>query len=327
MSGKLFLGSLFSAIAFMTMTTASVALAATTPAPVVDVSQSNPQGEQVDVSDQGGQISNTEAQSQPVQSSSQIIGAPSATNEPSPTMTLPEQSSLTVSQRLARLQQQIDNLAAMNLPQQISDLQQSLAQLRGQLQVQAHDLKLLNDQQRSFYQDLDQRIDQLKNLSSGNSASDNSGNTKVSNNSTGAASNNINTKDANAYQAAFNLLAKKQYDKSEASFQNYLSDYPNGKYVSNAHYWLGEIYLTQKNNNQAAQQFQTVMTKFPKSPKIADAKLKLAIIHADEGKIAQARQELIQLKKQHPSSTAAQLASIRLQQLDAEASAKPNKSS
>lgn len=324
MSCKLFLGSIFSAVALMTV---SIALAATTPAPVVDISQSNPQGEQVDVGDQGSQPSNTEAQSQPVQSSSQIIGAPSATNEPSPTMALPEQSSLTVSQRLARLQQQIDNLAAMNLPQQISDLQQSLAQLRGQLQVQAHDLKLLNDQQRSFYQDLDQRIDQLKNLSSGSGGSDSSGNTKASNNSTNAASNNINTKDANAYQAAFNLMAKKEYDKSEASFQNYLSDYPNGKYVSNAHYWLGEIYLTQKNNSQAAQQFQAVITKFPKSPKIADAKLKLAIIHADEGKIGQARQELMQLKKQHPSSTAAQLASIRLQQLDTQASAKPTKSS
>jgi tol-pal system protein YbgF len=286
-------------------------------ASVVDISQTNPQGEQVVVNDQARQGQNTQAQpQQAVQSSSQVIGAPMTTNEPSTTVTLPAQSSLTVSQRLVRVQQQINNLTNMNLPQQINHVQQELAQLRGQLQVQAHDLKLLNNQQRSFYQDLDQRIDQLKNLNSGG-GSGSSGDAKSNANEANATSNNIRIKESSAYQAAFNLLRKKQYDKSQVAFQEYLNDYPNGYYISNAHYWLGEIYLAQKNNKQAAQQFQIVVSKFPKTPKIPDAKLKLAAIHANVGKIKLARQELIELKKQHPGSTAAQLANIRLQQLDA----------
>lgn len=283
-------------------------------APVVDVTELNSQHEQVSVNNQAHQTQDTQAQSQqPVQSSSQALGAPSA--DPATTVTLPTQSPVAISQQLVRMQQQINNLANMNLPQQISDLQQALAQLRGQLQVQARDLKLLNNQQRSFYQDLNQRIEQLKNLNSGG-GSNNSGNTKSNSNATNQTSNNIHMKDASAYQAAFNLLVQKHYDKSQAAFQGYLNDYPNGQYVSNGHYWLGEIYLVQQHNKQAAQEFQTVITKFPKSPKLADAKLKLAIIHANAGKIAQARRELMQLKKEHPGSTAAQLAGIRLQQLD-----------
>jgi len=45
---------------------------------------------------------------------------------------------------VARLESQMNNIVRMNLPQQVAELQQQLAQLRGQLQVQAHDLKLLN---------------------------------------------------------------------------------------------------------------------------------------------------------------------------------------
>jgi len=322
MNFKLFLRSVFFAVPLLVVSMAF----ARAPAPVVDVTQNNPEGEQIVASNQPNQPSAADVQNQPVRSSSQIIGTPDTTNEPSSAVALPEQSVLTAPQRLARLQQQVSNLTNMNLPQQITELQQQLAQLRGQLQVQSHDLKLLNDQQRSFYQDLDQRINQLKNLNAGSGTSSSSNNPSAKSPNI-VTNNNINIKDSNAYQVAFNLLTKKQYDKSQAAFQGYLNDYPNGKYVSNAHYWLGEIFLAQKDNKQAEKQFHTVITNYKKSPKVPDAKLKLAIIHAGEGKIKQARQELMQLKKQHPGSTAAQLASIRLQQLNEQSNTKSTSSS
>ncbi len=294
MSSKFFLGAGLAAALLLSV---PVSFAE---APVVDVSQDN------------------SVQSDSVQTTTtQALGTASVP-EPSTKVTLPDQSPLSESQRLTRLEQQIDNLTAMNLPQQISDLQQSLAQLRGQLQVQAHDLKMLNDQQRSFYQDLDQRINQLKNLNSGNGSDNNSNSdTKKSDTNNSSSNVDIHLKDSNAYQSAFSLLEKKQYDKSQAAFEEYLNDYPNGQYVSNAHYWMGEIYLAQKNYAKAETEFKTVITKFPKSAKLADAKLKIAIIHADSGKVDLARREFMQIKKEHPGSTAAQLASIRLQQLNA----------
>lgn len=44
----------------------------------------------------------------------------------------------------------------------INNLQQEIQKLRGQLEVQAHDLRLLTQQQEAYYKDLDQRIAQLK---------------------------------------------------------------------------------------------------------------------------------------------------------------------
>lgn len=39
--------------------------------------------------------------------------------------------------------------------------QQEIQQLQGKIEVQAHDLKLLHEQQRAFYEDLDKRLTQI----------------------------------------------------------------------------------------------------------------------------------------------------------------------
>lgn len=223
----------------------------------------------------------------------------------------------TGNKRLARLEQQINNIANMNLPQQLIDLQQELARISGQLQVQEHNLQLLNNQQCSFYQDLNQKITKLKNLNGVSTPNDNISFKQSSWHNSIPGNEKIQLlQDSNTYQAGLDLLTKKKYEKSEAAFQNYLDDYPNGNYVANAHYWLGEIYLQQKNTHKAAIEFQVVRDKFLKSEKILDAKLKLAIIHMKMGKTAEAKRELMEIKKCHPESTVARLASVCLQQLE-----------
>ncbi len=262
-----------------------------------------------------------DAAGQPAQSTSAPASIPPASdsNAAAPTAT----TNMSSDQRLARLERQMGNLARMNLPQQISQLQQQIAQLRGQLEVQEHDLQLLNKQQRSFYQDLDNRINQMKNLNAGNngSASGSSSNAspaKPDKNAIDTSVTSLKLKDASTYQSAFSQLTKRHYDKAKQALQNYLNVYPNGNYVADATYWLGEIYLVQKDYPKALTQFNAVIKSHPKSSKVVDAKLKVAIIHANTGKVEQARSELMAIKKQHPNSTAAQLANIRLQQLDAQ---------
>lgn len=290
--------------------------------PVVDLSQQPadvPSG--TSVNNAGAPIQNAPSTSNPTDAA-QVEDNTDTVNQnysqpqnaaPTPTI---DNSSLPLNDRVARLEQQQQNAVAMNLPQQISDLQQQVAQLRGQLQVQAHDLQLLNQQQRTFYQDLDNRIKQLSNLNSTSSA--NSAATKVgSADALNANPASIQLKENAAFQAGIDALTKKQYPKAISQFQAYLSDYPNGQYAANATYWLGDIYFTQNNNKQAATQFATLIKTYPASSKVPDAKLKLAIIHANGGSVAQAKKEFQEIIKDHPNSTAAQLANIRLQQLSA----------
>lgn len=71
-------------------------------------------------------------------------------------------SNAPVDQRVQRLEQQVSNYSQMNLPQQVSNLQQQNAALQGQLEVAQHNLQQLTDQQKTYYQDLQQQIAQLQ---------------------------------------------------------------------------------------------------------------------------------------------------------------------
>ncbi len=215
----------------------------------------------------------------------------------------------TTEQRVARLEQQMKNLTQMNLPQQITNLQAQVQQLNGQLQVQEHDLKLLDTQQRNFYQDLDQRIKKM-------SGSSNSGSSASSVDSNNIKTTSVQLQDSNAYKSAFDLLVKRKYQSSKQAFITYLNDFPNGQFIINAHYWLGEIYMIQRDYANAATQFNTVVKQAPKSPRVPDARYKLALIYLQQGKKAQATTELNGIKKKYPNSTAARLAIIKLKQLN-----------
>ena len=255
-----------------------------------------------------------------VQSSSPaVMQAPSLSTQGESVQASPSfLGQLTLDQRITRLEAQMNNFVKMDLPARLDDLQQQIQSLTGQLQVVQHDLKLLNQQQRVFYKDLDQRIKQAQNLSgNGDEDADNhvSPPASKSPSTEPTSSSSINEKDSAAYQKAFDALKKKQFDQAESAFNAYLSNFPNGQYAANAHYWLGELYLLDKNLKSAGDEFNTVMTKYSSSSKFRDACLKVAIVHASMGQEELAKKELSLLKQKYPGSTVAQLASIQLQQL------------
>lgn len=265
-----------------------------------------------------------------------------------------------VDKRVSRLEQQMSNYNQMNLPQQVTDLQQKNAELQGQLEVAQHNLKKLSDQQKLYYQDLEQQLTQLEqqkpkaaaqlaskntqdaaanpatgfvkkaDIANSDTANTDSASTTAASSSQASSTpakpasiNLLNPKkaqmpslsDADAYGKAFQSLSDKHFDLAQKQFHAYLADYPKGRFAMNAHFWLGEIGLMHEKYSEALQQFQIVVAQYPKSNRVSDAKLKIAMIHAATGKITLARNEFIQIRKNYPGSTAAQLASIRLQQL------------
>ncbi|MBI1524869.1 tol-pal system protein YbgF, partial [Escherichia coli] len=45
------------------------------------------------------------------------------------------------------------------------------------------------------------------------------------------------------YDAAFDLIKQKDFDKASQAFNAFLRKYPNSQYAGNAQYWLGEVNL------------------------------------------------------------------------------------
>lgn len=262
-------------------------------APVVDLSQGPAQPPQ--------QLSTP--QSQPVSQQPLVMQPPSIPIQQQP---------MSLEDEVTQLRQQMVNIIQMNYPARIDTLQQQVQQLQGQIEVQQHDLQMMQQQQKSFYQDLDQRLSQIK---TNPANSDPTAETSATPN-TSAANSVPPITDQAAYQNAFVLLENKKFDQAEIFLKNYLKEYPNGQYAANAHYWLGEIYVLNDKTQLASQEFQTVINKYPQDQKVADAMLKLAFIHENTGKRAQARQELRKILKQYPGTSAAQLASMRLKSLE-----------
>ena len=217
-----------------------------------------------------------------------------------------EFDSLGVDDRVKRLEQQMNNLTAMNMPEQISRLQQELAELRGQVQETNHALERLTAQLTSAA---------LKNPNAPVASASAPNSTPAAS----SASSSVPTagmEEANSYQAAFMALTKRDYAKAEQGFKAYLQRYEKGQFAPDAHYWLGEIYTLNKKLTEAEGEFSLLVKQFPSASKVPDARLKLAIVHAMQGRTAEAKTELQEILKKYPGTTAAQLAKIRLQQLD-----------
>ncbi len=239
-----------------------------------------------------------------------------APNNEAPSLPAVDTSGLPLSDRVNRVEQQVNNLVQMNLPQQIAELQQQVQQLSGQIQDLSHQLDTASQQQ--------QRVEALPAVPPASETPPNPAILKAAKAPADQPSAvepplHPSQTDTAAYQQAFSLLANKQYDESAAAFKHYLRKYPDGQFVANAHYWLGDIYFQQKNLTQAELELNLVISQYSASGKAGDAQLKLALLHAQQGKTSQARQELKGVMLKYPGTAAAQLASIQLQQLNAPA--------
>ena len=68
-------------------------------------------------------------------------------------------SGLSNEQRINKLEQQVNNINEQNSATKVDNLQQQLQKLSGQIDDQKHQIEQLNSQLRSFYQDLNQRLE------------------------------------------------------------------------------------------------------------------------------------------------------------------------
>ncbi|HDO7958712.1 TPA: tol-pal system protein YbgF [Legionella pneumophila] len=221
----------------------------------------------------------------------------------------------------------------------IQQLQKEIQELRGQLEVQAHDLKLLQQQQVAFYKDLDSRLSNsstsAKTVQNDKPATDislgsNSPETlKVASPQIKTGSSNskpqpvVAVSRANpadeqiSYLAAYELVKNKRYDEAIKSMQIFVQKYPRGGYTANAEYWLGELYLVKKDYSKAIEHFEIVLQQYPSSSKAAASLLKSGYAYAEKGDKQEAKKRFQQVVKTYPDTPTAQLASSKLEAINA----------
>jgi tol-pal system protein YbgF len=201
---------------------------------------------------------------------------------------------------------------------QLQQLQQEVQQLRGLLEEQQNEIRMLKQEGLERYQDLDRRLSggaagsALNQNQSGGAL--NAGNTPVMpvspvQNPAAASTEPADPeKEKLYYDAAFDLIKTRDFAKAGQAFNGFLRKYPNSQYAGNAQYWLGEVSLAQGDLPAAAQAFAQVGKSYPDHQKVPDSLYKLADVELRQGNSAQAKTLLQQVVSSYPGSSAAQLA-------------------
>lgn len=257
--------------------------------------------------------------------------------------------------RVDRLERLMSSQKQLELLYRVKQLQQENQQLRGLLEEQNNELRIIKQQQRELYSDLDRRLSQMEGVDSGSSMRSEQADrsnvagdkqqslpavldkSSVAPSKYGVTQREevivneadkkpvvapikpMSKKDRQAekkmYQQAYDELRSRQYNKARDSFSQLIVKYPNGQYAHIAQYWVAEASYTQRNYEQAIVDYQLLLDVYPFSPKKVEAKLKKAYSYYELGNKDTARNTLNQLLINHPNTTEAGQAKRLLKQL------------
>lgn len=216
---------------------------------------------------------------------------------------------------------------------QVQSMQKEIRELRGQIEVQNHELNVLKEQQLTFYKDIDARLHKPPTAAIPVQATIPPQSTNPEHSAATAASptsttsqkvvpiaetttrSNNPAEEQIHYLAAYDLIKTKRFDDAIVAMQAFVKQYPHGGYTANAHYWLGELYMTRKDYVKASVQFDLVLTQFPSSSKAAPSLLKSAYALASSGKKQEAITRLKQVTQHYPDTHTAKMAEEKLKSL------------
>ncbi|MDP6189360.1 MAG: tol-pal system protein YbgF [Gammaproteobacteria bacterium] len=195
-------------------------------------------------------------------------------------------------------------------------LQQEVAQLRDQVEILINKLRQMEQNQKDRYIDLDRRINNLHTQAAAQSSAGQAPAVPVASTATvtviepvAAASPQADPAQQQAdYKAAFNLIRGKEFEQAIAALQTFVNNYPNGTLTANAHYWLGEVYMVERDHAAAITQFAIVIDQFPDHRKVPDALYKTGRAWINLGDVVNSQRMLERVIKQYPDSSAARLA-------------------
>lgn len=115
-----------------------------------------------------------------------------------------------------------------------------------------------------------------------------------------------------SYVAAYEYVKQKKYQQAIPAMQDFIAAYPDGPYVANAHYWLGELYGVTGEYKKALSEFNVVIQDFSDSNKLSAAQYKLGVTYEKIGEKELAQSEFLKVTEAFPGTAVARLAKAKL---------------
>lgn len=228
------------------------------------------------------------------------------------------------------------NQQLLGLLKEVETLKAELAKLRGQAEVQTHQMETLGKRQNDLYVDLDQRLTDLSKSAkpaaalavpppaaapapapAEKPAEPAPAATKPAVTVVPAAAPQAGPQldplvESRTYEAALNHFREANYAAAIAGFKGFLKAYPDSALAPNAQYWVGYSHYALKDYKTALAHQQKLLVAYPGNAKIPDAMLNIATNQIALDNLDDAKKTLEELVAKHPGTNAATLASRRL---------------
>ena len=114
------------------------------------------------------------------------------------------------------------------------------------------------------------------------------------------------------------LLDNSRYSEAAENLRLLILSYPNGTYVGDAYFWLGEIYLVQEMFEDSSEILNAFVSKFDDHPRKVDGLYKLALVKINLEELDSAEILLQEVISNYPNSGAALLAEQDLIKLNSQ---------
>ena len=184
---------------------------------------------------------------------------------------------------------QASQAAILDLQNQIEKLRTENAQLRGQIETVQKQTDDLTKNQKTYYQDLDNRLTRFEPQ------------TVEVEGVTGVAQPGERA----AYEEALSAFQNNQLKKADTDLNAFIRKYPSSPYLPLALFWSGNTKYALKDYNGSINQLQTLITRFPGHQRVPAAMLTLGNANLESGKKAVAKKVLSDLITKYPDSEAA----------------------
>ena len=252
--------------------------------------------------------------------------------------------------RIAKMEQALNSQALLELYAKVETLGLELNKLNGQIEMLSNDNTLLQNRQRDFYIDLDNRLREIEQPNNKRAppshtspkSSPQSMVTPPADESAAAppaaaimpeaaapeetiaavqpdsgslsASELVPPSPAenNAYKEAFNLFKNGDYASAIGQFEDFLDNYPQSSLAPGAAYWIGNARYALRDYQLAIDAQRRLINKYPDSLKAPDAFLNIATSQYEMGDSKASKHTLEDLVAKYPSSEAAKKAKQRL---------------
>ena len=179
--------------------------------------------------------------------------------------------------------------AILDLQNQIEKLRTENTQLRGQIESLQKQTDDLTKNQKTYYQDLDNRLTRFE-----PQTIEVEGVTGV-----------VQAGERSAYEEALNAFQNNQVKKADSDLTAFIRKYPSSPYLPLALFWSGNTKYALKDYNGSINQLQTLITRFPGHQRVPAAMLTLGNANLESGKKAVAKKVLSDLIAKYPDSEAA----------------------